>query len=283
MTRECRAGLLLVSPLFLVLLGVFIAPLALMLPTSLHPYVAGRGILPGWTLANYAEILLDDYYLEVLGRTLMLGLSVTVLTLLLGYPLAFVLTRLEGRARTLLTLLVVFPLLLNLVVRSFGWITLLANRGLLNNALRDLGLIEAPIRMMFNLTGVLVGLTHIFLPFMVLILVAALDAVPRDAEAASATLGAGPAKTFALVTLPLTIPGMFAGAVLVFVLSISALVTPRLLGGPTYRVMSTVIYDAFLGTLEWPAGAALAFLLTAFALAIIGLAGMLTRRWTVAA
>ncbi|MCW3475859.1 ABC transporter permease [Limobrevibacterium gyesilva] len=282
MTRERTAGLLLITPLGLVLLLAFVAPVLLMLPTSLHGYVPGRGITPGWTLENYTALFTDSYYHEVLARTLGLGLGVTVLCLLLGYPLAFVLARLRGAAAAWVTILVVFPLLLNVVVRSFGWISLLANRGLINNALVQFGLIETPLRMMFNLTGVMVGLTHIFLPFMVLMLVAALRALPRDAEAAAAALGAGPVKTFFLVTLPLTAPGMFAGSVLVFVLSISALVTPRLLGGPTYRVMSTVIYDQFLGTLEWPAGAALAFVLTVIALLIVAVAGLVTRRWTLA-
>ncbi len=276
------AGPLLAAPLLLLLVLVFAAPVALMLPVSLHPYVPGSGIQPGWTLANYTEIFTDPYYAETMGRTLRLGLTVTLACLLLGLPLALVLARLHGAARGLVTLLVMFPLLLNLVVRCFGWVALLANRGLVNNALRDLHLIGRPLRMMFNLTGLTIGMTHLYLPFMVLMLVAALRALPRDVEAASATLGAGPFKTFVLVTLPIAAPGMFAGSVLVFVLSISALVTPRLLGGPTYKVMATVIYDEFLSSLEWPSGAALAFVLTAATLLIVVLAGLLTRRWTAA-
>lgn len=274
------AGLLLFAPLGLLLLCVFAAPVALMLPVSLHPYLPGSGIQPGWTLANYADIFTDPYYAEAMGRTLRLGLMVTLLCLVLGLPLALVLARLRGAARSVVTLLVVFPLLLNLVVRCFGWVALLANHGLVNNGLRDLGLIAAPLRMMFNLTGLTIGMTHLYLPFMVLMLTAALRALPRDVEAAAATLGAGPLRTFGLVTLPLLAPGMFAGSVLVFVLSISALVTPRLLGGPTYKVMATVIYDEFLSSLEWPSGAALAFVLTAATLLIILAAGAMTRRWT---
>ena len=278
--RERRAGILLITPLGLVLLLVFVAPVLLMLPTSLHAYQPGTGMLPGWTLSNYAAIATDPYYRQVLGRTVVMGLAVTSLCLVLGFPLALVLARASGTVRSVLTLLVVFPLTLNLVVRSFGWIALLSNHGVLNNALMALGITEMPVRMMFNLTGLIVGLTHLYLPFMVLVLAAAVQALPRDAEAAAATLGAGPWKTFMLVTLPLTAPGMFAGSVLVFVLTISALVTPRLLGGPAYKVMATAIYDEFLTSLDWPAGAALAFTLTLFALVTIGLAGLLTRRWT---
>jgi putative spermidine/putrescine transport system permease protein len=282
MRNERRAGFLLITPLGLVLLVAFIAPVLLMLPTSFRVYEPGVGIRPGWTLHNYTQIVTDPYFHEVLGRTFVMGLSVTAICLLLGYPLALVLARSSGAARSWLTLLVVFPLTLNLVVRSFGWISLLSNRGLINNALMALGITDMPVRMMFNLTGLIIGLTHIYLPFMVMVLTASLQALPRDVEAASATLGTGPWKTFLLVTLPLTAPGMFAGSVLVFVLTISALVTPRLLGGPAYKVMATAIYDEFLSSLDWPSGAALAFALTFFAIATVAVAGWLTRRWTAA-
>ncbi|MCB8882725.1 ABC transporter permease [Acidisoma cellulosilytica] len=276
------AGFLLTAPLALLLLLVFVAPILVMLPTSFKIYDPGVGIQPGWTLHNYTQILADPYFREVLGRTLVMGISVTVFCVLFGYPLAILVARSDGMMRSLLTLLVIFPLTLNLVVRSFGWIALLSNRGIINQIMLDLGLVEFPVRMMFNLTGLIIGLTHIFLPFMVMILVASLRAMPRDVEAASAALGARPSITFLTVTLPLTAPGIFAGSVLVFILSISALVTPRLLGGPAYKVMATAIYDEFLSTLDWPTGAALAFALTLVVLVILGGAGYLTRRWTAA-
>ncbi len=279
---EQRTGLLLITPLGLVLLVAFIAPVLLMLPTSFRIYQPGVGMMPGWTLRNYTQIVTDPYFHAVLGRTLTMGVSVTAICLVLGYPLAMVLARSRGAVRSWLTLLVVFPLTLNLVVRSFGWISLLSNRGLINNALMSLGLVERPVRMMFDLTGLIVGLTHIYLPFMVMVLAASLQGLPRDVDAAAATLGTAPWKTFLLVTLPLTAPGMFAGCVLVFVLSISALVTPRLLGGPAYKVMATTIYDEFLSSLDWPSGAALAFTLTVFAVLIVALAGWLARRWVAA-
>lgn len=282
-TREMRpAGLLLITPLGLLLLLVFVAPVIIMLPTSFRIYQPGIGMRPGWTLHNYTQIFTDPYFLTVLGRTVTMGLSVTAICAVLGYPLALVLAKAQGAARSWLTLAIVFPLTLNLVVRSFGWIALLSNRGLLNQALMSIGLTDSPIRMMFNLTGLIVGLTHIYLPFMVMILVASLRAMPRDVEAASAALGTPLWKTFLLVTLPLTAPGIFAGSVLVFILTISALVTPRLLGGPAYKVMATAIYDEFLASLDWPTGAALAFTLTVVALLIMALASLVTRRWTAA-
>ncbi|MGO4407118.1 ABC transporter permease [Bosea sp. RAF48] len=275
-----RQGLLLIAPLLLVLAGFFLVPVLMLLPMSFGVYEPGAGLVKGaWTLENYTRIVTDEYYREVVWRTLGLGLSVTLICLLLGYPLAYLIARGPERWRVPLILLVIFPMLLNLVVRSFGWIALLANRGLINNLLMQLGLIGAPVKLLFNFIGLFVGLTHIYLPFMVLMLVAAIRNVPRDVEAAAATLGSSRTHVFMAVTLPLSAPGILAGSILVFVLTISALVTPRMLGGPTYQVMATLIYDEYMQLLDWPSGSALSFALTFMAVAIIWLSSRLTKRW----
>ena len=279
MTRVSK-GIGLASPLLLVLLCLFLAPVLFMLPESLHAYIPGVGTTDDWTLKNYTRLLNDDYYQEIIGRTLWMGLLVTFLCFVFGYPLAFFMARTTPVWRAVATLLVIFPLFLNLVVRSFGWITLLANRGVVNNFLMDIGLTDAPIKMLFNLTGLVIGLTHIYLPFMVLMLLSAIQNVPRDVEHAAATLAAGRLRVFFTITLPLTAPGILAGSILVFVLTISALVTPRLLGGPTYKVMSTLIYDEFMQKLDWPSGTSFAFILTAITLLIIWGAGCLARKWS---
>ncbi|MEJ8825884.1 ABC transporter permease [Variovorax humicola] len=270
---------MLVSPLLLVLVLVFVAPVVLMMPLSLHEYVPGTGISANWTLTNYTSILTDEYYREVVLRTLVLGFGVTAICLVMGYPLAYYIANAGPKMRLTLTMLVIFPMLLNLVVRSFGWIALLANRGLINNLLIDLGLIERPIKMMFNLFGLLVGMSHIFLPFMVLMLVPAIQAISKDVQAAAYTLSASRPRVFWSVTLPMSAPGILSGSILVFVLTISALVTPRMLGGPTYKVMATLIYDDFLQTLDWPAGAAMSFALTGLTLLVIGLSSGILKRW----
>ncbi|SMF32152.1 putative spermidine/putrescine transport system permease protein [Tistlia consotensis] len=274
-----RSGFGLLSAPLLVLLCVFVAPLLVLLPTSFHPYQPGRGIGTAWTLTNYAQILGDGFYLEIIARTLGLGLIVVAATLLVGYPLAYFLARTRSRLRPWLIILVIFPLLLNLVVRSFGWIVLLSNHGLVNDLLIALQLIERPLKLMFNFTGLLVGLSHIFLPFMVLVLIGTIQNIPRDVEDAARTLGASRWTVLREVTLPLSLPGILSGSILVFVLTISALVTPRLLGGPTYQVMSTLIYDEFLKILNWPRGAAMAFILTAIVLLLVWASGRLARRW----
>ena len=274
-----RSGFGLLSPSLMLLLGAFLAPLAFLVPVSFRPYVPGRGIGEGFTGEHYVRFFTDLYYLEIFGRTILLGAIVTTMTLLVGYPLAYFLARTKSRWRSWLTILVVFPLLLNLVVRTFGWIALLANRGLINETLSAVGLIEGPLRLMFNFTGLLIGLTHIFLPFMVLLLVSAIQTIDRSVEEAARVLGASWSETFLKVTLPLSTPGILSGSIFVFVLTISALVTPRLLGGPTYKVMSTLIYEQFMSLLNWPRGSAMATILTVVAIAIIALSGRFARRF----
>lgn len=276
MTRG--GGWRLLAPALVLLTVAFVVPVAMLVPTSVRPYVPLVGITSGFTARHYVKLLTDSYYLEIIGRTLALGLTVTCSTLIIGYPLAFFLARTSSRWRNWLTILVVFPLLLNLVVRTFGWIALLAQNGLVNQALQALGLVESPVKLIFNFAGLLIGLTHIFLPFMVLVLIGAIQNIPRDVEDAARVLGASWGSAFLRVTLPLSAPGILSGSILVFVLTISALVTPRLLGGPTYQVMSTLIYDEFLSRLNWPAGSAQSLLLTVMVLALVYLSGRLARR-----
>ena len=272
------SGARLLAPALVLLLIAFAIPVGMMVPTSFRPYIPLVGIAPGFTANHYLKLVTDLYYLEIIARTLALGLTVTVLTLLIGYPVAFFLARSTSRWRSWLTILVVFPLLLNLVVRTFGWIALLAQNGLVNQALQTLGITDSPVKLLFNFAGVLIGMTHIFLPFMVLVLIGAIQNIPPDVEDAARVLGGSWASTFARVTLPLSAPGILSGSILVFVLAISALVTPRLLGGPTYQVMSTLIYDEFLARLNWPAGSAQALLLTLMVLALILASGLVARR-----
>ena len=272
------SGWKLLAPALVLLTVAFVLPVGMLVPTSVRPYVPLVGITSGFTGRYYVKLLTDSYYLEIIGRTLALGFTVTLSTLVIGYPVAFFLARTPSRWRNWLTILVVFPLMLNLVVRTFGWIALLAQNGLVNQALHALGIVDSPVKLLFNFAGLLIAMTHIFLPFMVLVLIGAIQNIPRDVEDAARVLGASWGSTFCRVTLPLSAPGILSGSILVFVLSISALVTPRLLGGPTYQVMSTLIYDEFLQRLNWPAGSAQALLLTIMVLTLVYLWGRLARR-----
>jgi putative spermidine/putrescine transport system permease protein len=274
-----KSGVGLLSPLTIILLVIFVVPLLFMFPTSLLLYTPGVGIGSEWTLENYIQIATDSYYHKVILRSIGMAFTVTLATIVIGYPLAYFLARTNSRIRNWLILLVIFPMLLNLVVRSFGWIALLSKNGLINEALISVGIIDVPLKLIFNLTGLIIGMTHIFLPFMVLLVMGAIQNIPDDLEEAAAVLGGNSARVFFSVIFPLSVPGLLSGGILVFILSISALVTPRLLGGPTYKVISTLIFDEFMQLLNWPAGSALAFVLSFIALVVIWLSGVVTRRW----
>lgn len=275
-----KSGIALISPAIVLLIVGFVLPALIMLVLSFRFYSGLGGIGDAWTLGNYVSIVTDSYYLEIIGRTLLLGLVVTLICLSAGMPLALFIVRASPKVQTATLLLVVFPLLLNVVVRSYGWIILLAPRGLINEAIVALGAGTWPLALMYNMTGSVIGLTQIYLPFMVLLLVPALQNIPADVEAAAYTLYASKARVFFAIVVPLALPGIIAGSILVFVLTIGALVTPRMLGGPRFRVLATQIYDEFIQNLNWPAGAALAFLLTVLTLVLIWGANRLAARWT---
>jgi putative spermidine/putrescine transport system permease protein len=278
-TSRINTGLWLSLPAMLLLLVFFVAPMAILLPTSLHGFSPETGVGPDWTVGNYLAIISDRFYLEIIARTIGLGVLVSVCCLLIGWPIASLIARSTSRYRFLLVLAVIFPLLIDVVVRSFGWIVLLSDHGIINDFLMATGLISSPVKLLFNFTGLVIGMVHLMLPFMILILSSAIQAIPRDLENASATLGSSSIATFVFVTVPLAMPGIVAGSILVFVLTISSMVTPRLLGGPTYRVMATTIYDEFLQLLNWPMGAALSAILTLLVLILVTVSGKLTQRW----
>ena len=260
--RRRGAGLL-VLPNLAWLALFMLGPLLTLFVISFRGYEAGRGIQDFWTLSHYVNFLTDAYHLEILGRTMRLGLVVTLWCLVLGYPLAYGLSRLRGFPRALLYFVVLLPLLTSAVVRTFGWMILLSNNGFLNRTLMDLGILDDPIRFMYSMNGIVIALVQVLLPFMVLALDAALLNIdPRIVEAAR-NLGAGTVRVFLQVTLPLSLPGVLSGSVLVFTLAVSAFVTPSLIGGPRVPVMATLIYQQGMSLLNWPFGGAIAFAMLA--------------------
>ena len=264
-----KRSFLLILPALALLLIFFIIPLVFLFVTSLQHYVPGKGITAQITLENYIKFVSDIYYTGILLKTMLLGLLVSILTLVIGYPLAYFISRTNSKKKGFFIALVIFPLFLNLVVRSFSWIVLLANRGIVNNFLLDIGLIDHPIKLLYNYTGVIIGMTHIYLPFMVITLVSVIRHIEKDYEDAAQTLGASKLTAFLKITLPLSMPGVIAGCLLVFLLSITAFVIPRLLGGVTVRIMSNLIYQQFMNTFNWPFGAAMGFILLVVTLMII--------------
>lgn len=234
----------------------------------------------GFTLLNFTSALGDTYVLSILFKTIGLGLSVTVITLILGYPVAYHLAHSKSRWNGLLYTFILSPLLVGLVVRTFGWLVILSNNGIINQTLIWLGLFERPLKMLYTDLGVTIALVHVFLPFMILPLLANLQAISPEVQAAARSLGASRLRTLWRVTLPLSMPGIQAGTVLVFVLSISAYVTPAMLGGAGSKTMSVLVVQYLVESFRWPAGAALAIILAVTAIVAVALYFLLTHRIT---
>ena len=271
------ARLLLLLP-FTALLGVFFAaPLALMVAISLSRQSFGE---LQWTLTlhHYARFFSDAYYIGVLWDTLVLGAIVTVSALLLGYPVAYHLARTRSRVKPLLLVAVLSPLLVGIVIRCYGWMILLADRGLINATLVERGWLARPLPLMYNRFGVAVALVHVFLPFMVLSLTGVLKRIDPHALEAAMTLGASPRRAFLEVTLPLSLPGILAGSLLVFSLAISSFVVPVLLGGFKVQVLPMIVYEQVLSVFDWPFGAANAFVLLVISIALIAVYIRVTER-----
>ena len=250
---------------------VFLGPLLLMLWSSI------RGA-DGFTLAGYARVLGDDYYIQVIIQTLQLALITTAGALILGYPAAFALARAKGWRQVVLFALVFLPLTVSIIVKSFGWGIVLRRDGILNWLMLNLGLIERPIRMIFTEFALYAGMINVFLPFMVLPIYSVVRMMDPRLPDAAATLGASPWFRFTRVTLPLSLPGVVAGVSIVFSLAVAAYVTPSLLMGDRYMTMSMVMAKAFLNLRDWQLGAAMAAVLMTLAVVVVIGAALLQRR-----
>ena len=262
----------------LVLLGVFLLlPYLNIIVMSLRVPAVGAPYGPGFTLANYVKALSDGYFLGVLLDTLLLGLLTTVICLVLGYPVAWHLARTRSRWSGLLYVFVLSPLLVGVVVRSFGWLILLSNNGVINKALLDLHLVDSALQLMNNRFGVTVALVHVFLPFMILPLVGTIGSIDPNLESAGRSLGATRLQVFRRIYLPLSWPGIQAGSILVFVLTLSAYVTPVMLGGAQLKTMSVLVVQSLIDNFQWPRGAALALILAACGAAAVALYARATR------
>ena len=273
------APYLLIAPNFIWLLLFMAGALFVLGVMSFRGYEpGGRGILETWELTHYTAFLSDPFFLNVLWRSLVISAAVTLVCIILAFPLAYWLSRLRGTARAVLYLAVLIPLLTSAVVRTFGWMILLANNGFLNKSLIAIGITDSPIRMMYNEVGIIIALAEVLLPFMVLALDAALLNIDRQLYDAARNLGAGAVRIFWQVTLPLSMPGVVSGSVLVFSLAISAYVTPALIGGPRVPVMSTTIYQQGIALLNWPFGAAIAFILLATLIVLLTLLSVVATR-----
>lgn len=260
---------LFILPALLVLAIFFIMPylnmayISFMMPSNVRPYDFG------FTLINYIKNISDVFFGEVLLKTLIMGVASTVICLILGYPVAYHLARTKSRFKSVLFVLVISPLLVGVVIRCYGWMILLADAGLINDILLKLGFINKSISFMYNPIGVLVGLVEVFMPFMILSLLGNLQSIDPELEHTARSLGATRLKTFLNITLPLSLPGILSGSILVFVLSISAYAIPILLGGFKVLTAPLLIVQTILEAFNWPGGASMSLLMFTIMLIVI--------------
>lgn len=275
MTRR-RTWFLLLAPSVAAVLLIFGAPLVVMLRYSFDRFVSGGMQKSDFIIANYERFFTDDVYQAAMWRTLEIGLVVTVISLVLSFPLAYSLARTSGFWARVLTLVVVVPLLTSIVVRSFGWMILLNDGGFVQKISMALGVPK--LQWMFTSRGVVLSLVEVLMPFMVLTLSGVIKQIDVELEQAVRSLGGGPWRVFRDVLLPLSVPGIAAGSLLVFVLSISAYATPALVGGEQTQVLASMIYKQATTALNWPFASAISIITLVLVLLLVWLQGALLRR-----
>jgi putative spermidine/putrescine transport system permease protein len=281
--RQFAGPWLLVLPAALLLTIFLLIPYLNIVLMSFRTPGQGTPYGHGFTIDNYLRFFSDGFYLFQVFNTLWIGFLTTAICLVVGFPVAWQLARGNMRFRGLAYGLVLSPLLVGIVIRSYGWTILLGNAGLIKRALMSLGIIDAPLPLMYNALGIVIALVHVFLPFMILPIMAAIQGVDPSLDAAARSLGASPFTAFRRITLPLSLPGIQAGCILVFVLSLSAYVTPSLIGGLRVKTMAVTVVDALIDTFQWPWGSALALMLSVTgALCVVVFARFTQMKWKVA-
>ena len=259
--RDGLRRLLLVLPTLVVLLVLFVAPLTAILRLSL--------LDPAPTLRHYLEVVTNPTYLHVLGITFETAALVTLLCLALGYPLAYVMATVPGRLAGVLIILVIVPFWISVLVRTYAWMVMLGRGGLVNTLLLRLGVVEEPLRLMHSFVGVLVGMTHVLLPFAVLPMYSVMKNIDRDLLRAAENLGANRWQSFRRVFFPLSLLGVVSAAALVFVSALGFFITPALLGGPRDVLLSMLIERQVNDLTNWGLGSALAVVLLGLTLLVL--------------
>ena len=237
-------------------------------------------IVHQWNLQNYAKLFENPLYLDVLFRTMRIAASVTLLSLLLGYPLAYYMSFHAGARKDLLYQLVIVPLWVSYLVRGYAWKTILGSEGVLNGFLQYIHVTREPVSFfLYSPFAVVLMLTHIYTPFVFLPLYASLEHIPRNLVEASQDLGAGSLATFARVILPLSLPGLLVGATFAFVLTLGDFLAPQLVGGPSSIMVANIVQSLFGTAYDWPLGAAISVCILLLTVSLLFLTERLEKRW----
>jgi putative spermidine/putrescine transport system permease protein len=267
----------LIGPATVLVAAGLMAPLAILFRYSLNRYDPRLAMVDAVTPENYIRFFTDPFYLNVFWTTLRVSALCTAVCLVMALPLAYMLARTQSRAKNVLIMLVVLPLFVGNAVRAAGWMTMFGSKGFLNVGLQNLGLISAPLQIMYTELAVIFGIIAVNLPYMVLSLQSVIEGINRNVEEAAFSLGAGPFTMFRRVLLPLALPGVIAGTILSFILGMNAYATPVLLGGPQFKMMGPLVFGQFQLN-NWPFGSAIAFILMAATLILTATANLLVQR-----
>jgi len=249
----------------------------------LHSFWAVREgvIVYRWNFDNYATLFKNPLYLQVLFRTARIAASVTLLSVLLGYPVAYFLFFHAGRRKEILYQLVIVPLWVSYLVRGYAWKTILGSDGVLNGFLQYLHITHGPVSaILYSPFAVVLMLTHIYTPFVFLPIYASLEHIPRPLVEASQDLGASPRKTFLRVILPLSLPGLLAGATFAFVLSLGDFLAPLLVGGPSGTMIANLVQSLFGAAYDWPLGAAISVFILVITVALLAVTQRVEKHWS---
>ncbi len=249
---------LLSAPATLFFIGLVLLPLALTVILSFNSYDYTAGIQSDLTVSNYLTVLQDEYYYSTFWRTLRLALITTVIAVVIGVPEAYILSNMRKPWRSIFLLVIIGPLLVSVVVRTFGWSMLLGKNGFVNGALAAVGI--EPVQLLYTETAIVIGLAHIMLPFMVIPVWTVLQKLDPTVEAAALTLGASRFTALRRIVFPQAALGILSGSLIVFALSASSFAIPGLLGGRRLKMAATLVYDEFLIELNWPLGATIAII-----------------------
>jgi len=257
-SRAYKAGVT-IPPLLWVTVFLLV-PYAMLFCYSFWSVSPAQTIVHDWNLQNYLQLARNPIYLQVLFRSMCVAASVTVIALLLGYPLAYYLSFHAAKRKDLLYQLVIIPLWASYLVRGYAWKTILGSDGVLNGFLQYLHITHKPVEFfLYSPFAVIITLTHIYTPFTLLPIYASLEHIPRNLVEASRDLGSSPWSTFRRVILPLSLPGVLAGATFAFVLTLGDFLAPLLVGGPSGIMISNVVVSLFGAAYNWPLGAAISF------------------------
>jgi ABC-type spermidine/putrescine transport system permease subunit I len=278
MRRNAYIPWLWLLPAGALLIPFFALPLGIVIRNSVYLDDPRGLMVPAFTGANYLKVLTDSYYISVFSNTLLVAAITTVVSLLIAYPFAQLVVKTTGMARNLLLWCVYVPLYVSVIMRAFGWSIILADSGLINRGLLALGLIRSPIRMLFEVEGMTVGLVHRYLPLMIIPLIAALQKIDISVLKASSNLGASRGLTFLRVTLPMSFPGIVAGSQLVFAGVLSDYAMPALMGSTKFQLIAPAIYYEAVTNGSWALSGAMATLVLGIVALFLVIANLLLKR-----